>query len=223
MLEGKPDLVAKYQNKPETNLHNPQLAAMLESIDEGVGRLVQSLRANGLLEDTLLIFTSDNGGEPAVASPSPLRGGKRQLYEGGVRVPFIAHYPRGVPADTTCDAPISTIDLFPTFTELASFDSNLALDGASLCPLFRGEDLAPRPLYWHFPRSHSNARGRSAGAVRQGEYKLIEFYDTGETELYNLAEDGGEAHDLAPMNPEIVRALTSQFSGWRASAGAVVT
>ena len=221
LLEGKPDKVRKYRRKRGSRRHNPQLAAMLESIDEGVGRLVQKLRDTGLLDNTLLVFTSDNGGDHTVMSPSPHHGAKSHLYEGGVRVPLIAHWPAQIAAGTRSAAPTTTMDFYPTFAEAAAAETPRSLDGESLLPLFRGETPTRDALYWHYPRSHPHpGGGRSSGAIRKGDYKLVEFFDTGEVELYDLSRDAGETRDLAAVQPEKVLELRAQLNGWRAGVGA---
>ena len=229
VLRGKPNKVEKYRNKLGAAEHNPELAAMLESVDEGVGQIVQTLRRTGLLDNTLLIFTSDNGADPTVMSPSTLRGAKADLYEGGVRVPLIAHWPAQIAPGTTCHAHTSTLDFYPTFAEVATAAASNksamielpALDGESMTPLFKGETPTRSALYWHYPRAHPHPNGgRSSGAIRQGDYKLIEFFDTGERELYDLGSDAGEVHNLAASLPEKVSELRAQLSGWQAAVGA---
>ena len=222
VLQGKPEKVEKYRGKPGAGEYNPVLAAMLESIDDGVGQLVRTLEETGLLDNTLLVLTSDGGSDHTVMSPTVLRGAKSQLYEGGIRVPFIAHWPAQVAPGKTCYTPISTLDLYPTFTELAAAQAAPhQLDGESLTPFLRGETPARGPLYWHYPRSRPYpGGGRSSGAVRDGNYKLIEFFDTGEVELYNLEDDAGEALNLASSEVEEAAALRAQLNGWRADVGA---
>ena len=216
VLRGKPNKVAKYRNKQGAAEYNPELAAMLESVDEGVGQIIQTLRRTGLLDNTLLIFTSDNGADPTVMSPSTLRGAKADLYEGGVRVPLIVHWPAQIAPGTTCHAHTSTLDFYPTFAEIATAAASNksamielpALDGESITPLFKGATPTRSALYWHYPRAHPHPNGgRSSGAIREGDYKLIEFFDTGERELYDLGSDAGEAHNLAASLPEKVSEL----------------
>ena len=221
-LEGKPDKVKKYRRKGGAKDYNPELAAMLESIDEGVGQLVQALKDRGLLENTLLVFTSDNGGDHSVMSPTPLHGAKSQLYEAGIRVPLIVHWPAQIAPGTHCATCTTTMDFYPTFAELASATQvPRALDGESMTPLFRGETPTRNALYWHYPRSHPHpGGGRSSGAIRKGDYKLVEFFDTGESELYDLESDSDETRNLAQALPQKVSELKAQLSGWRAGVGA---
>ncbi len=222
LLEGKPEKVAKYKRKRGARKHKPHLAAMLESIDEGVGQIMQTLKSTGLLDNTLVVFTSDNGGDHLTMSPSDSRGAKSHLYEAGIRVPLIAHWPAQITPGARSDVATTTMDFYPTFTELSSAtEVPRSLDGSSLLPLFRGETPERSALYWHYPRSRPHPDGgRSSGAIRKGEYKLVEFFDTGEVELYNLSGDAGETYNLATVQPEKVLELKAQLNGWRAGVGA---
>ena len=222
LLEGKPNKVRKYRRKKGAGAYNAELAAMLESIDEGVGQIVQTLKETGRLDNTLVIFTSDNGGDHLSMSPSTERGAKSHLYEAGIRVPLIAHWPAQIEAGTRNATCTTTMDFYPTFAELSgAAERPRSLDGASLTPLFRGETPERSALYWHYPRSHPHPDGgRSAGAIRKGNYKLVEFFDTGETELYDLEADRGETRNLASTQPEKVLELRAQLNGWRAGVGA---
>jgi arylsulfatase A len=217
-LAAKPEMIAKYALKPgvANSGNDPVLAAMLESIDDGVGRILQTLKQLGLDDDTLVVFTSDNGGE---AINTPLRTGKTTLYEGGIRVPLVMRYPAGIRAGSISHTPVVTHDFYPTFMELADAHArdSQPVDGLSLTPLFNGHDTLSRDaLYWHYPLAKPRALGgRSSGAVRAGDYKLIEFFDSGELELYNLREDIGETHDLAIAMPDTVEALRATLGAWR--------
>jgi len=225
-LVGKPELVAKYQKKPGAgrNANNPILAAMLESIDEGVGGIAARLAELGIADNTVVIFASDNGGEHHVTSNAPLRGAKSQLYEGGIRVPLIVHWPGAVEPGATCSVPVSSVDFYPTLLAMAGIrpDPRQTLDGESLVPLLRRTGRLRRDaLYWHYPLSRPHfLGGRSSGAVRKGDWKLIEFYDTGQGELYNLKDDLGETNDLAAKMPERAAELRKLLDAWRKSVGA---
>ena len=226
-LVGKPELVAKYKQKPGagTAKNNPELAAMVETIDQGVGDILRTLEELKLSENTLVIFTSDNGGEATrakgkgITSVEPLRGGKSQLYEGGIRVSLLAKWPKLIRAGSECAAPISTQDFFPTFAELvgAKMPNPKVQDGVSLAGLFKGEKTLPRQtLYWHYPLPQPHfLGGKSAGAIRDGDYKLIEFYDTKEVELYDLSKDAAEAKDLAKEMPDKAKELLGKLTAWR--------
>jgi arylsulfatase A len=220
-LKGKNEKLAKYQSKEGagTDKNNPELAAMLESIDDGVGQIIQTLRSLGIEKNTLVIFTSDNGGEGKVTSNSPLRGAKSQLYEGGVRVPLIAYWPGKIKNGTTSDTPVNTLDVFPTFSELANvfLPAATGYEGVSIWPLLSGKGMIkPRNLYWHYPLKTSHfLGGRSAGAIRSGDFKLIEFFDTGTLEVYNLKNDPSEQTDLAAQLPDKTKELKAALEKWR--------
>lgn len=235
-LKGKPELVEKYRNKPgagdpgprsETrDRNNPELAAMLESIDEGVGQIMAELDRHGLTDDTLIIFTSDNGGEAVraeglgVTSVKPLRAGKSHLYEGGIRVSLLMQWPGVIEAGGVCDVPVITTDFYPTFLDATPAETapGQIFDGRSLWPLMRDPQTKwePRTLYWHYPLHEPHfLGGRSCGAIRDGDWKLIEFFDTGELELYNLADDIGETKNLAKQMPDRVKQLHVKLKAWR--------
>jgi arylsulfatase A len=226
-LMAKPDVVAKYPagGKPGTQ-NNPIYAAMVESMDDSVGRVVKKLADLGLTDRTIVIFTSDNGGLSVLEGPdtpattnAPLREGKGYLYEGGIREPFIVTGPGVAKPGTTCATPISSIDLFPTILELCGAKSDAKTDGISIAPLLRGDSISRDALYWHYPH-YSNQGGCPGGAVRAGDLKLIEFYETGRQELYDLRRDKGETRNLAGDRPEVVKELAAKFDGWRQSVGA---
>lgn len=246
-LSGKGDLVAKYQKKPgagegnRPRRNNPHLAAQLEVIDSGVGMLMKKLKELGLADDTVLIFTSDNGGESQVTSNAPLRAGKSTLYEGGIREPLIIRYPKVVTAGTVCKTPTCNIDFYPTFCGLAGVKPKAAqqIDGVSILPLLKDPKagLKRDALYWHYPLARAHfLGGRSGGAIRRGSWKLIEFFDTGKVELYNLADDIGEKKNLAGKPPaggsrglgppgglpEKAAELKEALAKWRKQTGAVI-
>jgi len=218
-LASKPDKVARFKAKPgaSSKHNNPQLAAMIESLDDGVGEILRALDDLGLTQNTLVVFNSDNGGEDRVTSNAPLRAGKSHLYEGGIRVPLIVRWPAGIVPGGTCDVPVVTTDFFPTLMDLAGLKPAQSLDGTSLVPLFTGKrELPPRDLVWHYPLDQPHfLGGRSAGAIRSGNLKLIEFYDTGTIELYDLSQDIGETHDLAGRMPERAAELRTRLKRWR--------
>lgn len=195
----KPDKVEKYRNKPGAGQHDndPVLAAMLESIDDGVGTIMRTLERLTLDDSTLVVFASDNG--PDVEKGS-LRGQKASLYEGGIRVPTIAHLPGLIAAGRTSDAPVHTADLYPTALELAQVpaDPGATVDGRSLVPLLRGEEAGPyhrRPLFWLFPEFNPAHDVVPQAAVRLGDHKLVRYLRDGRTELYDLRADPAESRD----------------------------
>jgi arylsulfatase A-like enzyme len=228
-IEAKEELVKKYRAKlkPGQLQNDPVYAAMIESMDESVGRIIKTLDELKLSDRTVVIFTSDNGGLSApewklkpVTSNSPLREGKGHVYEGGIREPFIVKWPGVKPrVDHT---PVCSIDFLPTLAEAAGAAPSAYsdVDGASLVSLIRDrKDLKPRPLYWHYPH-YSNQLGKPAGAVRQGDLKLVELYEDGRLELYNLREDIGEERNLAAAMPEKTKELHALLKSWRTSVNA---
>lgn len=232
-LQGKDELVAKYEKKPgagrgnKARRNNPHLAAQLESIDEGVGMIMNKIDQLGLAENTVLIFTSDNGGEDRVTSNAPLRAGKSTLYEGGIREPLIIRWPPVVKPGSICNTPVSNIDFYPTFVQITGFkaDSHRFLDGVSILPLLKNPQakLARNTLYWHYPLKKPHfLGGRSSGAIRQGSFKLIEYFDKGTVELYNLADDISEQHNLATKLPKKAAELQKQLKSWRRDIGAKI-
>lgn len=232
-LNGKPEFVAEFEKKPgagkgfKAQRNNPHLAAQLKSIDEGVGMIIRKLDELGLSDETILVFTGDNGGEDRVTSNAPLRAGKSTLYEGGIRVPLIVSCPNVVPAGTICKTPTSNIDFYPTLCQLAGImpDSQHHCDGVSILPLLKNPNyqLKRQAHYWHYPLDKPHfLGGRSSGAVRKGDWKLIEYFDTRQKELYNLADDIGEKNNLASTNPEKVAELQGLLKAWRKEVGAKI-
>lgn len=221
-LAAKPALVAKYKAKAGAgkNRNNPDLAAMLESIDEGVGAIVAMLERLKLLSNTVVMFTSDNGGENNVTTNAHLHGAKSQLYEGGIRVPLIVSAP-GAARGATVDTPVSSIDYYPTLLAAAGLKTppSHTLDGISFYRQVRSvKEASPpeRALYWHYPLDKPHfLGGRSAGAVRHGDWKLIEFFDDHSVELFNLREDPSEGRNLAAARPAEVAKLQRMLTEWR--------
>ncbi len=229
-LRAEPEAMQKYAAKPKPpeGVNNPTYAAMIEAVDRSVGRILAKLEQLDLAEDTLVIFTSDNGGlyrrydgqGEVVTTNKPLRAEKGTLYEGGIRVPLIVWFPGVVPAGTTCDAPTISMDFYPTLLEVcgAEVPAGQVLDGVSLVPLLRQTgELSRDALYFHYPHYHHS---RPAGAIRQGKWKLIEFFDDSSVELYNLEEDLGEQHNLAGEMPDKAIALRARLAAWRGAVGA---
>lgn len=235
--EAKPELIARFKGKPASGGHrDPTYAAMIASVDESVGRVLKALDDLKLTEETLVLFTSDNGGvggyaregigrgNGGITDNAPLRSGKGSLYEGGVRVPFVARWPGKIPAGTTTDVPIISVDLFPTLLELAggTAPKGQPLDGVSLVRLLTsgGREAPSRDaLYWHFPGYLGSAgntwRTTPAGAIRVGDWKLLEFFEDGRLELYNLKDDLSQKTNLAARNPEKTRELHNRLVDWR--------
>ena len=231
-LEAPSELVEKYENKPKptTGVNNPTYAAMIEHLDQNVGGLLGRLDELNLSDDTIVIFYSDNGGlrqrftgsDEIVTTNDPLRDEKGTVYEGGIRVPLIVRWPGVVEPGTLCRTPVSSVDFYPTFLEVAkgSKPQGQVLDGRSLMPLWRQRSGFPdRTLYWHYPVYHHS---RPAGAIRQGDWKLIEFFDDDSLELYNLREGIREQNNLAASHPEKASQLQRTLAAWRESVNAAM-
>jgi arylsulfatase A-like enzyme len=175
-----------------------------------------------LTDNTLLVFTSDNGGESNVTVNGPLRGGKSMLYEGGIREPLIVRWPARINGGRVCDVPVSVVDFFPTFAQIAgaAMPDSQPFDGVSMLPLMM-DDAPPRrarPLVWHYPLAKPHfLGGRSAGAILDGDWKLIEFYDAASIELYNLSDDPAEKTDLSALKPDITARLHGELKSIRAA------
>ena len=229
-VEGKPELVAHFQQKVREGMHhkNPSYAAMVRSMDENVGRLLQRLEENGQASNTIVVFTSDNGGfineheGVVVTSNAPWRSGKGSLYEGGIRVPLLVRVP-GRPG-RVCEAPIVGFDLYPTLAEVTGSaipaTQKAAMDGVSFAGILRNPDasMPERPLYFHFPHYYTTTT--PASAVIEGKWKLIEYFEDGRLELYNLRDDPYERRDLATQEPERARRMRQQLAEWRKSVEA---
>lgn len=223
-LSTTPDLLAKYEAKaPMPGYPSlPAYAGLLEELDQSVGWIVAAIDDAGLKERTLIVFVSDNGGLEheqngrVVTSNKPLRSEKGTLYEGGIRVPAIARWTGHVPAASQCDTPAITMDLFPTFVEVASatMPAEQPCDGVSLVRLMGdcNATLDRESLYWHLPHYHHST---PASAIRQGDWKLIEFFEEGQLELYHLRDDLSERHNLAADQPERAQALQTALNRWR--------
>lgn len=200
-------------------------AAMVEAMDLAIGKVLAKLDELGLRENTIVIFTSDNGGlstsEGWPTSNLPLRGGKGWMYEGGIREPLLIRWPAVVKAGSVISTPVSSPDFFPTLLAAAGAQSlpGQTLDGMSLMPVFKGGTLPERPLFWHYPH-YGNQGGAPAAAIRRGAWKLIEWQEDGRVELYNLAQDLGEQTDLAGKEPQRVTQLRDELHAWQKQVGA---
>jgi arylsulfatase A len=221
--EPKAELLKKYELKAakgNDRRNDPANAATIEAVDQNVGRLWEKLVEWELADNTFFVFTSDNGGVDRYTAP--LRGGKGQLYEGGIRVPLLVVWSGIAKPGTRSDTPVSSVDWFPTFLDLTKLDAphNQTLDGVSLMPVFRGEEFSARaPLFWHFPCYVGKAT--PASAIREGNHKLIEFFENGgRVELYDLAKDPNEEHDLADERPAEASRLHQQLMRWQAATQA---
>ncbi len=199
---------------------DPVYAAMIESLDENIGRLLTALDETGERDNTIIIFTSDNGGlATAEGSPTcnaPLAEGKGWMYEGGTREPLLVHWPGVTPAQSICDTPVTSPDFYPTLLEMAGLAPRPQqhCDGVSITPLLRGDKLQREAIFWHYPH-YGNQGGTPGSSVRMGDYKLIEFFEDGRLELYNLREDIGETNNLADAQPERTAAMQATLTQWR--------
>jgi arylsulfatase A-like enzyme len=201
---------------------------MIESVDESVSRVLKKLEDLGIADNTIVFFMSDNGGlATAEGQPTcnlPLRGGKGWLYEGGIREPMMVKWPGVVKPGSTCDEPVVSTDFYPTMLEMAGLPLKPPQhrDGESMVPLLKGTGGPKRKaLYWHYPH-YSNQGGKPGGAVRVGDFKLIESYEDNRVELYNLRADLGEQHDLAAAMPPKAAELRQMLHQWRKEVGAVM-
>lgn len=223
-LAAQEDRVKKF-----ASTFQPTYAAMIETLDDAVGRLAAKIDSLGLTKKTIFIFTGDNGGLHVMESAdtpatfnAPYRAGKGYVYEGGLREPLIIRWPDVIAPGRTCETPVVLTDLVPTLLEAAGVDVAKQvgpLDGVSLLPIFKGETPPSRPLYWHFP-NYTNQGGRPAGAIRDGDWKLVENYEDGGLELYNLTSDIGETKNLSSTEPQRAAALKQQLHNWLTSVGA---
>lgn len=237
--DAKPDWVEHFRDKPGVAGHNnPTYAAMIASVDESVGRVLQTLADLRLADDTIVIFTSDNGGVGGyvreglkrsgdVTDNTPLRSGKGSLYEGGIRDPFIVRWPGVTPAGATCDVPTIHVDLFPTLLELtAAPRPQQVLDGESLVKLFRDPtaSLQRDAIFQHFPgylgAGADTWRTTPVSLIQSGRWKLMEFLEDGHLELYDLSQDIGETTNLAAAMPDQANALHARLVQWRAEVNA---
>jgi len=232
-LEAPQELIEKYQNKPKpkSGVNNPVYAAMVEHLDTHIGRVLRKLDELRLTDNTVVIFFSDNGGlylpfggyegdRTPVTTNAPLRGEKGTLYEGGIREPLIVRWPGVVKPGTTCSVPVSSVDFYPTFLDIVGGkgEPNHVLDGESILPLLRRAGTPRRDaIYWHYPHYHHST---PAGAIREVRWKLIEFYEDGRLELYDLESDIGEKNNLAAKMPQKAAQLQRKLAMWRQSVGA---
>lgn len=244
-LIGRPDLVEKYKAKAKSITgtefgeeeqvrgkgkrkvrilqKHPVYAAMVEAMDLAVGDVLKTIDTLGLTDNTIVIFTSDNGGlatsEGSPTSNLPLRGGKGWVYEGGIREPWIIRHPGVTQAGAVSDEPICSIDLFPTAVKAAGIDIDHLIDGVDLAPLLGGGTLDRKALFWHYPH-YSNQGGIPGGAIRIGDYKLVERYEDGTVRLYDLKKDLAEQNDLSAQQPELVASMRKQLHTWYQETGA---
>lgn len=204
---------------------HPVYAGMVETMDTAVGRVMTALEESGLTDDTIVIFTSDNGGvssgDAYATSNLPLRGGKGRQWEGGIREPYYIRYPAKIAAGSTCDTPVTGADFYPTILELCGLPGmpEQHVDGVSLVPLIEGGSIDQRPLYWHYPH-YDNQGGEPSSLIRVGDWKLIHYYEDGRNELYNLSVDPSEESDLSLTHPVRTKQMAEQLMDWLRSVDA---
>ena len=254
-MQGKPELIEKYEKKirelgldkgamettdrewikyaapggrfiERVQQGHPIYASMIETLDTNVGKLLSSLESQGLEENTIIFFMSDNGGlstsEGSPTSNLPLRGGKGWLYEGGIREPMFIKWPGSGSQGSTCPVPVTSTDFYPTILEMAGLKQmpEQHMDGISLAPLLKGErELKERPIFWHYPH-YSNQGGKPGAAIRLGDLKLIEFFEDNSVELYDLSNDPGEQQEISSEKPEKVEELLKILHRWQVEVDA---
>lgn len=237
-------IVSRYQSKlaripkKQRENFNPVYAAMIEAVDQSVGRVAAKVDELGLAENTLIVFASDNGGLPRVSQLDPLRGQKGSLFEAGVRVPACMRWTGAIKPDTVCDTPITSVDFLPTFTKIAGgqLPTTQPVDGTDISPLLLGEHIAERSIFWHYPlylqgigltidvpggKTYS-WRGFPSTSMRRGNWKLIEFHEDDTVGLYNLKNDPGEQENLAGKMPDRVTRLRAELDAWQLKTKAPV-
>lgn len=233
---GKEQLIEKFRDKEGSDGQNrPDYAAMVASMDENVGKLLEKVKTNGLEENTLIIFTSDNGGIRDISEQNPLRAGKGSYYEGGIRVPLVIKWPGKIKPNSKSEERVSNLDFYPTLQSIVDpFKKAKNLDGLDLSPILMGKKLPERNLYFHFPiylqvYSEVNDDGRDplfrtrpGSVIISGDWKLHEYFEDGGLELYNLKEDIGEAHNVAQDHPEKTKQLHDSLITWRRNTKAPV-
>jgi len=237
--QAKPELIERFRSKRPVGGHrNPTYAAMIASVDESVGRILDTLDKRNLTENTLVIFSSDNGGvggyrragldKDGITDNAPLKGGKGTFAEGGIRVPYIFRWKGRIEPTQTQETPIISVDLYPTLAEIAGVKppAEYELDGVSYAGLLTGEakSLDRDAIYWHFPgylgAGQGKWRTKPCGAIRAGDWKLVEYFEDDRMELYNLKDDIAEQHDLAESNPAKLKELHDKLIAWRNHVGA---
>lgn len=236
-IMGKKELIEKFEKKSGSDGQDrADYAAMVASVDENVGRLLDVLDELNLTENTFLIFTSDNGGIRDISYQTPLRAGKGSYYEGGIRIPLVIRWPGKIPDGSNSNVPVTHMDFYPTIRNIIEGEqvADEKWDGTDLAPLFKQESLAERPLFWHFPiylQAYNPKedggkdplfRTRPGSVVRRGNWKLHHYFEEDDYELYNLEEDPGEKNNLAESQTEIRDQLIKLLTNWREGVNAPV-
>jgi len=216
-IQGKEDVVARYKAKEPTNQNNPTYAAMIQSVDDAVGKIISTIDKIGIAEKTIVFFTSDNGGLLGITSNTPLRAGKGYPYEGGIREPLIVRWPKIIKAGIISHEPVTSVDYFPTICEAAgvSLPRDRAIDGVSILRHLKSngdKKLDREAIFWHFP--HYRGKIVPYSIVRAGDWKLIKRYEGKTFELFNLKDDLSEETDLSEKMPEKVKELDAKLTDW---------
>lgn len=237
-IQGRDDLVEYFRKRirPDATHDNPVYAAMVASLDQSVGRVLDHLETLEIADNTLVVFTSDNGGltqrygkHDGFTENLPLRRGKGSAYEGGVRVPAIVRWPGVTPAGSVCETPIITTDYYPTLLDIAGAKGdaqhNASVDGVSLTGVLRDPAMdLERDLFWHYPHYHAGGDGPysaiRSSAIRSGNWRLIEFHESGALELYDLEKDPGEQRNMVSERGDIANDLKDRLDRWREHVGA---
>ena len=249
-FQAKKEMIKKYKKKMEgitytgpdyitrdgtTKMHqdNVVYAAMIESVDESLGKLIKALKEAGIYDKTAIVFTSDHGGlsnrginstRKLATANMPLRAGKGHLYEGGTKVPFIVYWPNEVEPGSISEQVTINTDIYPTLLEIAGIENtNEDIDGISIVPELKGADPVERTIFWHSPKGRPNKTGdHNSSAIRVGDYKLIDFYDEGRVELYDLKDDPAEAFNLVTAQPKVADELLDELNVWKESIHAYI-
>ena len=244
-IKTRPEVIAKYEEKLAGGTWdkpwNPTYAAMIEAVDTGVGRIREAVQAQGLAANTLIVFTSDNGGFSGATWNDPLKGAKGAFYEGGIRVPACMSWPGVIDAGSACDTPVTGVDFLPTFARLAgaNLPTRQPVDGQSIVPLMLGKSaLENRSIFWHYPLYLAGTqyntvvnvystdlpywRATPCSVIRRGDWKLMQFFEDDSVQLFNLKEDIGESRDLSESEPEITATLLEELQAWQMDTRAVI-
>ena len=218
-LQGKKEKIERYKQVPkEKRQGNPVYAAMVESVDDAVGKVMDAVRELGMEKDTLVLFTSDNGGFAGATNHAPLRANKGSPYEGGIWFPLIITGAGVERKGATCAVPATSSDLYPTILEMAGLPMkpHQHLDGRSLAGALKGKgSLEVQPIFWHYPHYNQHPQSAPHSVIRSGSWKLMEFLETGKIELYDLAKDLGESKDLSHAKPEVTKELLARLHAWK--------
>ena len=234
-IQSKPDYQKKYSNKDSNEYHNrADYAGMIQSLDENIGKILDKIDALNLSENTLIIFTSDNGGIRAISNQYPLRAGKGSYYEGGIKVPMIFSWKGKIEAKTESYERVSNLDFYPTIKKLVGYNESIDLDGEDLTPIFKGEKLKKRELYFHFPvylepyrvqldnGTDPLFRTRPGTVIIKDNWKLHHYYEDNKFELYDLEKDVSESENLSEINKEKKNELLIDLNNWRKTNNAPI-